>query len=81
MLIEKSIVKLGPSGACLLIARRFSDSCKLQARDKFRLVIVGGGSGGLTIASKLKKTLGENNVAVVDPSDWHCKNAFLFLNP
>ena len=43
-----------------------------QEKNNYKLVVVGGGSGGLTIASKFNKILGVNNVALVEPSDWHC---------
>jgi threonine dehydrogenase-like Zn-dependent dehydrogenase len=59
--------------ATLCSTRNFSSSNATQAKDKYKLLVVGGGSGGLTIASKLRGFVGANNVAVVDPSEWHCK--------
>lgn len=43
------------------------------SRDHYRIVILGGGSAGLTIAARLKRTLskGEYDVAIVEPSATH----------
>ncbi|KAG0044804.1 hypothetical protein BGZ83_009926 [Gryganskiella cystojenkinii] len=37
----------------------------------YKVVVVGGGSAGLSVASTLAETLGNNAVAVVEPSDVH----------
>ncbi|KAG0325299.1 hypothetical protein BGZ99_000815 [Dissophora globulifera] len=37
----------------------------------YKVVVVGGGAGGLSVASTLSETLGNNAVAVIDPSDVH----------
>ncbi|KAF9422889.1 hypothetical protein BGZ94_008468 [Podila epigama] len=37
----------------------------------YKVVVVGGGSAGLAVASTLSETLGKNAVAVVDPADVH----------
>jgi hypothetical protein len=43
------------------------------SKDHYKLIVVGGGSGGLATASKFKRALGAENIAIVEPSDIHCK--------
>ncbi|KAG0739789.1 hypothetical protein G6F57_004276 [Rhizopus arrhizus] len=38
---------------------------------KFRVVVVGGGPGGLSVSSTISKLLGKNQVAVIEPSNKH----------
>ncbi|KAI8979254.1 hypothetical protein BDF20DRAFT_820316 [Mycotypha africana] len=38
---------------------------------KFKVVVVGGGPGGLSVSSTLSELLGKNQVAVIEPSDKH----------
>ncbi|KAI7902891.1 uncharacterized protein BX663DRAFT_508771 [Cokeromyces recurvatus] len=38
---------------------------------KFKVVVVGGGPGGLSVSSTVSKLLGENQVAVIEPSGKH----------
>lgn len=35
----------------------------------YKFLICGGGTGGLAVASSLARRFGENQVAVIDPSD------------
>lgn len=62
----------------LNVSRSFSSTNSLNNKDSYKLLIVGGGSGGVTISAKFSKILGANNVAIVEPSEWHCKNT-IFL--
>lgn len=39
------------------------------ASNNYKLICVGGGAGGVAIAAKFSRTLGEGAVAVVEPSD------------
>jgi len=39
--------------------------------DNYRVVILGGGAGGLTVASHLGKSLPKNSIAIVEPSTDH----------
>ncbi|KAI9252999.1 hypothetical protein BY458DRAFT_522449 [Sporodiniella umbellata] len=38
---------------------------------KFRVVVVGGGPGGLSVSSTISQLLGKNQVAVIEPSNKH----------
>ena len=50
-----------------IVAAAFSTS---TAREKdYKLVIVGGGSGGAAIANRFVYRMGKNAVAVIEPSD------------
>jgi len=51
--------------------RQFSRSAELLANQHFRLVVVGGGSGGCGTANKFASKLGKGQVAVIEPSDIH----------
>ena len=42
----------------------------LQRHSHHRIVIVGGGSAGISVAARLRRA-GEDDVALVDPSLWH----------
>ncbi len=42
--------------------------CLLQC-SKFKLVVIGGGAGGCSVAAKFAKTLPVTSVAVIEPSD------------
>jgi NADH dehydrogenase FAD-containing subunit len=53
--------------------RFFSNGTKpLSAlKDNYKLLIIGGGTAGITMSAKFNKLLGSNNVAVVEPNEWH----------
>ena len=76
-----SILNLArPSSACILISslrasRNFSTSSKVD-QDHYKLLIVGGGTGGLSTGSKFARQLGQGKVALVDGAEWHCNIAF-----
>jgi sulfide:quinone oxidoreductase len=38
---------------------------------KFKVVIIGGGSGGISTAARLRRKLGAGAVAVIEPADYH----------
>ncbi|CAO3690404.1 unnamed protein product [Rhizopus microsporus] len=46
-----------------------SETPKLD--QKFKVVVVGGGPGGLSVSSTISKLLGKNQVAVIEPSNKH----------
>lgn len=77
MFLEKRLVnlvatRLGPN-AQFIVIRNISLSAPNNAKDNYKLVVVGGGSGGLAIASRFARKLGKNNVGIIEPSEWHCK--------
>ena len=64
--------------------RSFSTSHIHYGQTHYKLVIVGGGSGGSAIASKFARTLKKGDVAVVEPSEvsglfflYHLQNNYL----
>ncbi|XP_023329172.1 sulfide:quinone oxidoreductase, mitochondrial [Eurytemora carolleeae] len=61
--VKKSLSTLGQ--------KYFSSSSCLGADQHFRLVVVGGGSGGCATAAKFSRKLGTGKVAVIDPATMH----------
>ncbi|KAF9294220.1 hypothetical protein BGZ88_004217 [Linnemannia elongata] len=56
------------------LAQAVSTTPKIHDQAKpssYKVVVVGGGSAGLSVASTLAETLGNKSVAVVEPSDVH----------
>ena len=78
MLGRKSLIHLGKlatssNSSIVVDMRALSTSTPKLAKDNYKLLIIGGGSGGVTISAKFQRVLGANNVALVEPNDWHCK--------
>ncbi|KAJ2450300.1 hypothetical protein GGF42_004526 [Coemansia sp. RSA 2424] len=46
-------------------------SSTVAAPSSYKVVVIGGGAGGLAVSSTLSKQLGKNEVAVVEPSATH----------
>lgn len=40
-------------------------------KDSYRVLILGGGTGGISVTSRLRSHLGDSNIAIVDPSEFH----------
>jgi hypothetical protein len=57
-----------------LVRRNLSMGASKAAMNNYKLLIVGGGSGGVAMSAKFTKILGPNNVAIVEPSQWHRNN-------
>lgn len=62
----------GNSLELVCLRRNLSVSASRAAKDNYKLLIVGGGSGGVTMSAKFAKILGPQNVAIVEPNEWHC---------
>ncbi|KAJ7321490.1 hypothetical protein OS493_034544 [Desmophyllum pertusum] len=58
------------NGLCKLGARGFSTSFRSQAKHSYQFVVVGGGSGGLSIASTLCRRY-PKATAIIEPSENH----------
>ncbi|XP_006778040.1 PREDICTED: sulfide:quinone oxidoreductase, mitochondrial isoform X1 [Myotis davidii] len=43
----------------------------LAAKNYHEVLVLGGGSGGITMASRMKKRVGAENVAIIEPSERH----------
>lgn len=57
----------------------FSTSSAQEAEKKYKLLIVGGGTGGTAIANKFSNRLGQGQVAVIEPSERHYNQALFTL--
>jgi sulfide:quinone oxidoreductase len=42
-----------------------------MAKTSFKVLILGGGTGGISVAAKLRKDLGSGEIAIVEPSSHH----------
>ncbi|ELK05449.1 Sulfide:quinone oxidoreductase, mitochondrial [Pteropus alecto] len=43
----------------------------LAAKNHYEVLVLGGGSGGITMASRMKRRVGAENVAIIEPSERH----------
>ncbi|KAM3609878.1 uncharacterized protein V6R79_021734 [Siganus canaliculatus] len=46
-------------------------SSRASAKQHYKMLVLGGGSGGIAMSARMKRMLGAENVAVVEPSDMH----------
>lgn len=44
-------------------------SCRASAKMHYKMLVLGGGSGGIAMTARMKRLLGAENVAVVEPSE------------
>ncbi|XP_061891973.1 sulfide:quinone oxidoreductase, mitochondrial-like isoform X2 [Entelurus aequoreus] len=51
-------------GAC-----RLHTSCRASAKQHYKMLVLGGGSGGIAMSARMKMMLGADKVAVVEPSE------------
>ena len=56
----------------MLGARASSTHARARNVKHFPLVVLGGGSGGCSMAARACRLLGPGNVAVVDPAEVKC---------
>ncbi len=45
-------------------------------KSNYKILILGAGAGGLSVAAKLKRALGDDQIAIIDPSDKHYYQPF-----
>ncbi|XP_036390497.1 sulfide:quinone oxidoreductase, mitochondrial [Megalops cyprinoides] len=57
----------GAFGAAWCHAR----GCSGQSKEHYKVLVLGGGSGGITMSARMKRKVGAKNVAVVEPSESH----------
>lgn len=43
-------------------------AARCAAKDYYEVLVLGGGSGGITMSARMKRKVGAGNVAVVEPS-------------
>lgn len=44
-------------------------SSRASAKQHYKMLVLGGGSGGITMSARMKRLVGAGNVAVVEPSE------------
>ena len=49
----------------------FHTAARCAAKDYYEVLVLGGGSGGITMSARMKRKVGAGNVAVVEPSKTH----------
>ncbi|KAF4526108.1 hypothetical protein B566_EDAN007602 [Ephemera danica] len=64
---QQNITKISFQGT----VRKFSKTQTANEKHKCELLVVGGGSGGCTMAAKFASKLGKNKVIIVEPKDVH----------
>ena len=47
----------------------FHTSSRASAKEHHKMLVLGGGSGGITMSARMKRMMGAWNVAVVEPSE------------
>lgn len=50
---------------------RFLTTSPVHGSKHYKLLILGGGSGGISVAAKFRSKFGKNEIAVIEPSDVH----------
>ncbi|XP_063061746.1 sulfide:quinone oxidoreductase, mitochondrial-like [Engraulis encrasicolus] len=48
-----------------------STTCRAASKEHVKVLVLGGGSGGITMSARMKRKVGAENVAVVEPSEMH----------
>ncbi|KAK2834496.1 hypothetical protein Q7C36_015197 [Tachysurus vachellii] len=57
---------------CLYSVRsHFHTSSGLSSKDHYKVVVLGGGSGGIAMGARMKRKVGAEHVAIVEPSEMH----------
>lgn len=46
-------------------------SSRVFAKQHYKMLVLGGGSGGIAMAARMKRMMGVESVAVVEPSEMH----------
>uniref|UniRef100_A0AAQ5YN90 Sulfide:quinone oxidoreductase, mitochondrial n=2 Tax=Amphiprion ocellaris TaxID=80972 RepID=A0AAQ5YN90_AMPOC len=54
----------------ILISQLHTSSCA-SAKQHYKMLVLGGGSGGITMSARMKRMMGAENVAIVEPSEMH----------
>lgn len=57
------------SRAFSVLNSQIHTSCGLASKDHYKVLVLGGGSGGIAMASRIKRKVGAENVAIVEPSE------------
>ncbi|XP_028263662.1 sulfide:quinone oxidoreductase, mitochondrial [Parambassis ranga] len=49
----------------------FHTSSCVSAKQHYKMLVLGGGSGGIAMGARMKRMMGAENVAIVEPSEMH----------
>uniref|UniRef100_A0A3Q2YKL1 Sulfide:quinone oxidoreductase, mitochondrial n=1 Tax=Hippocampus comes TaxID=109280 RepID=A0A3Q2YKL1_HIPCM len=52
-------------------AAHLHTTSRSSAKQHYKMLVLGGGSGGIAMSARMKRMLGAENVAVVEPSEMH----------
>ncbi|XP_068595136.1 sulfide:quinone oxidoreductase, mitochondrial isoform X2 [Brachionichthys hirsutus] len=52
-------------------ASHLHTSSRVSAQQHYKMLVLGGGSGGIAMSARMKRLVGAENVAVVEPSEMH----------
>lgn len=50
-------------------AAHLHTTSRSSAKQHYKMLVLGGGSGGIAMSARMKRMLGAENVAVVEPSE------------
>lgn len=62
------LLRIGPQQVGSL---QLHTGASCAARSHYEVLVLGGGSGGITMAARMKRKVGAENVAIVEPSERH----------
>lgn len=51
------------------VRSRFHTSNGLSTKEHYKFVVLGGGTGGITMGARMKRKVGAEHVAIVEPSE------------
>uniref|UniRef100_A0A3B4Z3T3 Sulfide:quinone oxidoreductase, mitochondrial n=1 Tax=Stegastes partitus TaxID=144197 RepID=A0A3B4Z3T3_9TELE len=54
-----------------IVISHLHTSSRASAKQHYKMLVLGGGSGGITMSARMKRMMGAENVAVVEPSEMH----------
>ncbi|KAM9570420.1 sulfide:quinone oxidoreductase, mitochondrial-like isoform 2-T2 [Salvelinus alpinus] len=57
--------------ASIGICRLHTSSSNASSKEHYKVLVLGGGTGGIAMSARMKRKLGAENVAVVEPSEMH----------
>ncbi|XP_077452329.1 sulfide:quinone oxidoreductase, mitochondrial [Stigmatopora argus] len=54
-----------------ICASHLNTSSRSSAKQHYKILVLGGGTGGISMSARMKRMMGAENVAVVEPSEMH----------
>lgn len=66
-----------PTGA---VIAHLHTSSRVSAKQHYKMLVLGGGTGGIAMSARMKRVVGADNVAVVEPAEvWIALSSFMVL--